>query len=318
MDNDQNENLVQNDNNARRFNNPFNLDPNKEDILIERKLDIDVFCPFASVLPNFGILNEYYSIIVNEPLNESFCHAIQSLLFPNGTFLQISIILCYIIIILFIVLVCFGLDETNLKQILRVKLSTIDKFGSFYPKKIKENPLELYRLLTFHFYHFNLIHLIFNIITLFSFCSTFEMFIKKHIFILIFFLTGIFTNISAITFFKEDERFCGLNNDINGILGAFVMLFIMNWKECLLLFNPIGIYVTHYFLFLYIFLYTLMSLLNSGNVITHFLSLIYGALIFAILTKPIKLKTWKTIVRIISGITILAASTISLINFYMK
>ena len=107
MDNDQNENLVQNDNNGRRFNNPFNLDPNKEDILIERKLDIDVFCPFASVLPNFGILNEYYSIIVNEPLNESFCHAIQSLLFTNGTFLQISIILCYIIIILFIVLACF-------------------------------------------------------------------------------------------------------------------------------------------------------------------------------------------------------------------
>ena len=130
------------------------------------------------------------------------------------------------------------------------------------------------------------------------------MFVKKHIFILIFFLTGIFTNISAITFFNEDERFCGLSNDINGILGTFVMLFIMNWKECLLLFNPIGIYVTSYFLFLYIFLYTLMSLLNSGNVITHFLSLIYGALIFAILTKPIKLKTWKTIVRIISGITI--------------
>ena len=34
----QNQNQIQNANNVRRFNNPFNLDPRKEDILIERKI----------------------------------------------------------------------------------------------------------------------------------------------------------------------------------------------------------------------------------------------------------------------------------------
>ena len=314
----QNQNQIQNANNVRRFNNPFNLDPRKEDILIERKLERDVFCPLSSGSPDFGIRNEYYSIVLNRPLKESFCHAIQSLIFPNATFLQFSIILCYIITVIFIVLLCFGLDETNSIVLLQVKLSNVDKFGTLYPKKIKENPLELYRLLTFHFFHFNLNHLFFNLISLVSFCSTFEMFVKKHIFILILFLTGIFTSLSCFSLFNENERFCGLNSDINGILGAFVMLFIMNWKECLFIFNPLGRIITLYLILIYIFIFYIFSIATFLNAFMNFISLIYGAFLFAVLAKPIKVQAWKTIVRIISGATILVASTISLVNFYLK
>ena len=205
MDNDnENQNLVQNDNNMQRFNNPFNLDPNKQDILIERRLERDFFCPISAFHAEFGIRNAYYSIILNQPLKESFFHAIESIAFPNATFFQLSSFLCYIIIIMFIVLLCFGLDETNSTVLLQVKLSNVDKFGTLYPKKIKENPLELYRLLTFHFFHFNLNHLFFNLISLVSFCSTFEMFVKKHIFILILFLTGIFTSLSCFSLYNEN------------------------------------------------------------------------------------------------------------------
>ena len=319
MDNNQNQNVVENFGNIQGFNNPFNLDPDKEDILIERKLEKDAFCPLFAVEEFFGLENEYYSIIYTQPLKESFFHAIESIAFPNATFFQLSSFLCYIIIIMFIVLLCFGLDETKLKKLLQVKLSTLDKLGAFYPKKIKENPLEFYRLLTFHFYHINLTNLLSNIISLISFCSTFEMFVKKHIFLLIFFLTGIFANLSSINFFNEEEIFCGLNNDINGIYGAFLMLFIMNWKECLLIFNQIGRIFTIYSLCLYIILYTIMSIIQtSGNYFMHFLSLVYGAFIFAIITKPIKAEKWKTIVRISSGIIILATSAVSLILFYKK
>ena len=320
MDNNQNQNQVQNVNNVRRFNNPFNLDPAKEDILIGRKLDRDAFCPFFASNPEFGIGNNYYSILHVDPLKESFFHSIQALFFPNATFFQLSIIICYIIIIIFIILLCFGLDESNLhKYFLPIKLSALDKLGSFYPKKIKENPWELYRLLTFHFSHSDLGDTFFNFLGLITFCSTFEMFVKKHIFLLTFFLTGIFVNLSTITLFSEYQRFCGITNDITGIMGAFIMLFIMNWKECLLIFNPLGRIYTVYALSVFIFLFLLLAYTGDFvNIFTYILSLIYGAFIFAAITKPIKVEKWKTIVRIISGITVLTSSAVSLVSFYLK
>ena len=308
-----------NNNNNPRFNNPFNLDPNKEDICIEKKLDRDMFCPLVSLSSGFGAESPYYSLVNNEPLNESFFHMVEALIFPNATFFQISMILCYIIIVVFIITLCFGLDETNLKILLPAKLSTVDAIGSFYPKKIKNNPLEFYRLLTFHFFHFNFAHLLTNLITLISFCTFFELLVKKHIFLLILILTGILTNLSTISFFKEDERTCGINNDANGILGAFVMLFIMNGQEAKIIFTPVGRFITIYILCVYIFFNFLVLDINSyGNIVLHLVSLLYGAFIFAIITKPIKAERWKTIVRIMSGVIILTITSISLVSFYLK
>ena len=308
-----------NNNNNPRFNNPFNLDPNKEDICIDKKLDRDVFCPLVALSSGFGERSPYYSIVTNDPLNETFFHTIEALIFPNATFFQISIILCYIIIIVFIIELCFGLDETNLKLLLPAKLSTVDAFGSFYPKKIKNNPLEFYRLLTFHFFHFNFAHLMNNLIGLISFCSFFELLVKKHIFLIVLFLTGILTNLSTISFFKEDERTCGINNGVNGILGGFVMLFIMNWEEAKIMFTPLGRFISIYLLCVYIFFAALIYDISSyGNIVLHLVSLLYGAFIFAVITKPIKAERWKTLVRIMAGVIILTITTISMVSFYLK
>jgi len=86
--------------------------------------------------------------------------------------------------------------------------------GSFYPAKIKNNLLQYYRKFTFHFIHFNFTHLLFNVISLISFCSFFE---------LILFLTGIASKLTCIAIFGENERYYGMNEGIFGILGAFVM-----------------------------------------------------------------------------------------------
>ena len=138
----------QNNNNNRVFNNPFNLDPDHEDIYIEKRLDRDIFCPMHALGlccgTDFGIDNDYYSLANANPLKESFFYLLQAIVFPNATLTQISLILCYIIIVVYIVLLYFGLDETNLDIFLQVKLSTIDKIGSFYPKRIKKNYWEFY------------------------------------------------------------------------------------------------------------------------------------------------------------------------------
>ena len=318
MDN-QNQAQANNNNNAPRFNNPFNLDPNQEDICIERKLDRDIFCPFLSMTSTFAEDNEYYSMRTVDALKESFFHSIEACLFPNATLFQLSLILSYIIVIIFIVLLCFGIDETNSKIFLQVKLSTVDKIGSFYPLKMKKNFLEYYRLLTFQFLHFNITHICMNVLTLISFCSFFELLVKKYLFLLILFLSGIFSTLSSISFFNENERFCGMNAGINGILGAFLMLFIMNWEECLRLFGQMGRFFVAYIICLYIFLnFLYFQISEVGSVSVQFIGFIYGFLFFAIFVKPIRIVKWKLIVRICSALIILIMTSISMISFYLK
>ena len=78
-----------------------NLDPNGEDISIEKKLDKDMFCPLVSLSSNFGLQSDYYSMRTVNPLKETFFHMMQALIFPNAIPFQISSILCYVISIVF-------------------------------------------------------------------------------------------------------------------------------------------------------------------------------------------------------------------------
>ena len=318
--NNQNAGQDNNNNNNRRFNNPFNLDPAKEDISIEKKLNRDFFCPLVSMSSEFGIDNDYYSIRTVNPLKESFFHTIEALIFPNATPLQLSMILCYIIIFMFFILLCFGLDSTNYEsQFLPIKISTVDKLGSFYPLKMKDSIWQYYRLITFHFLHFNFTHLFYNLISLISFCSFFELFIRKYQFLLILFLTGIISNLTSINLFEENERNCGINGDVAGILGAFVMLFIMNWSELEHMLGQIGRFLTVYLVCVFLFMsFVFYHLSEYGNIFVQLLSLFYGALLFSIIVKPIKVVRWKIILRIASTVFICSFLVIALSKFYLK
>ena len=77
--------MNQGNNNERRFNNPFNLDPKNEDICIDKRINRDIFCPLFYFFAEFGILNQHYSIILFEPLKESFFHFLQAIFFPNAS-----------------------------------------------------------------------------------------------------------------------------------------------------------------------------------------------------------------------------------------
>jgi rhomboid protease GluP len=252
------------------------------------------------------------------PLNESFFYTMEALFFPNATLFQISSILCYVITIIFIITLFFGIDDTNRNKLLPIKMSTAD-VGSFYPKKIKQNFFQYYRLFTFHFIHFNFSHLFFNIISLISFCSFFELIIKKYTYLLILFLTGITSNLTSIAIFGENERYCGLNSGIFGILGAFAMFFIMNWGDLIPMFGQVGRFLTAYLVSVYMFISFVFFHLNEyGNIFVQLLSLLYGGLIFSIFVKPIKVIRWKTILRVLSVIIICSFMIISIIKFYLK
>ena len=136
---------------------------------------------------------------------------------------------------------------------------------------------------------------------------------------MILFLSGILSTLSCISFFEENERYCGMNADISGILGASLMLFIMNWKETAILFGPMGRILTPYIISVYIFLNILFyQMVNFGNITVQLFGLIYGALLFGIFVKPIKSERWKTFVRVGCGIFIFMFTFSSVIYFYVK
>ena len=166
------QNRQRNNNNQVRFNNPYNLDPTREDISIEKKINRDFFCPLLALTSEFGLENDYYSIRTVDPIKESLFHSMEALVFPNATPFQISSILCYIIIVVYIILLFFGINENNNAYFLKIKISTADNFGSFYPTKMKKNIFQYYRLK-------KITHLLFNIISLISLCSLFELLIKN-------------------------------------------------------------------------------------------------------------------------------------------
>ena len=71
--------------------------------------------------------------------------------------------------------------------------------------------------------------------------------------------------------------------DSGGICGAIIMLFIMNHKSTIKIFGTIGrfwtLYIVCFYSFVYIFLFISFGL---GNPISALISLVYGALIFAV------------------------------------
>lgn len=320
-----NNNIIDNQNpnpNQIRNNNNLQNIPNQNeyDININLRKDRDFFIPITSLAAEFGMENPYYSFHTVDPLKESFFHILQSLIFPNLTPFQISSILCYIIIIVFILLLSIGgIDEINETQFLPVKFSIIEKIGGFYPFEMKKNYIEFYRLFTFHFIHLNFSHLAFNILSLVTFCSLFEVLIKKYIFILVFLGSGIFGNITSSCFFNEKEKSCGINGGVSGLYGGFCTLFFINWKELIPVFGEFGRFITIYLLSVFMFLSVCYYHFNEyGNILVQFFCCVYGGLIFAVLTRPIVPARHSKLNRTICGLIILVAVALSFANFILK
>lgn len=316
-----NQNNGRNNNNRNRNNNPFNIEhPENEDISVTARMNRDIFVPITALSSSFGLESEYYSLANVDPLKESFFHILQSLIFPNSTITQITSILCYLIIILFIVILCFGIDSTNTSEFLPAKLSVVDKLGSYNPSIIKKNYLkELYRLLTFHFLHYNFPHLAYNVLSLITFCSLFEALVKKYIVVIIFFFSSILGNLTAGLTFQEKERSCGANAGIAGIQGAFCMLFIMNWDEMIPIFGQMGRFLTIYLLSVFIFIsFCYFNFNQFVNVFVQIFGLIYGGLLFSIIAKPINIITWKKTARVISILLVILMVALSLLKIYFS
>ena len=89
-----------------------------------------------------------------------------------------------------------------------------------------------------------------------------------------------------------------------------------NWKmSCLLPFDRNGDVECLCQPFLSFVYFQIMAI---GNISVELISLPFGALLFAVLVKPIKVKRWKTYVRIAAGAILFVSITTALISFYLR
>ena len=299
--------LNQNNNNNNN-NNIENLEPqnilinnNNNDAVHLRILIInkDFFIPFLSLSSFFGIYNEYYSIYRNNPRKKSLFYFFQSFFFPNLTLHQISFYISIINIFIYIITLFFGIEQTNKEELLTIKHSTLNNFGSFKPNLINENKLYLLRAFTANFLHLNLKHLIFNTITLYIFPSLFEMFLKKYEYLMIYFLSGF---LSYAQIGKNNDKanfYVGANASIFSIIGALLSYLFFNWNELNISFGFLGKIYLIYFIIIYFIIYSIFFINNNFIApVIHSYGFSFGFLIFSFYKTPIRNSRLKLIFRV--------------------
>jgi membrane associated rhomboid family serine protease len=268
---------ILNNNNNNNLNNQTRLIINK-----------DFFMPFFSLGSSFGIYNDYYSIYKNNPRKKSLFYFFQSFFFPNLTLHQITFYISIINISIYIITLFFGIEKTSKEDLLTIKHSTLNNFGSFKPNIIKENKLNFIRAFTANLLHLNLKHLIFNTMTLYIFPSLFEIFIKKYEYLIIYFLSGFFSYVDIGNNNNKTNFYVGPNPAIFSIIGALLSYLIFNWHELNRSFGFLGKIYLIYFIIIYFIIYSLFFINNSFmDPVIHSCGFTFGFLIFSAYNKPI-------------------------------
>ena len=279
---------ILNNNNNNNNNNNIN---NQNHLIINK----DFFMPFFSLGTSFGIYNEYYTIYRNNPRKKTLFYFFQSFFFPNLTLHQITFYISIINISIYIITLFFGIEKTSKEDLLTIKHTTLNNFGSFKANLIKENKLNFIRAFTANLLHLNLKHLIFNTMTLYTFPSLLEIFVKKHEYLIVYILSGFFSYIDIGKNNNKTNFFVGPNPAIFSIIGSLLSYLFFNWNELNRSFGFLGkIYL------IYFIIYSLFFINNSFmDPVIHSCGFTFGFFIFSVFNKPINNTKIKMFFRII-------------------
>jgi len=284
---------ILNNNNNNNNNNNIN---NQNHLIINK----DFFMPFFSLGTSFGIYNEYYTIYRNNPRKKTLFYFFQSFFFPNLTLHQITFYISIINISIYIITLFFGIEKTSKEDLLTIKHTTLNNFGSFKANLIKENKLNFIRAFTANLLHLNLKHLIFNTMTLYTFPSLFEIFVKKHEYLIVYILSGFFSYIDIGKNNNKTNFFVGPNPAIFSIIGSLLSYLFFNWNELNRSFGFLGKIYLIYFIIIYFIIYSLFFINNSFmDPVIHSCGFTFGFFIFSVFNKPINNTKIKMFFRII-------------------
>ena len=257
---------VNNNNNNNNNNNRNNRNNNNNNFYKKRTLMI---LPFTSLMNLFGPMTPLYRTIYLHPEEENILLFLYYFFIPNLKLNSMTFILILINIFCYIFTLCFGLEPTALSSFLNPKFVILNKLGAFNPSKIRKNYLHIYRLITFQFLHEDLESLLYDIFLLACFLSTLEKVLGKVRCLLLYLISGIIGILFFVNDYIYDEFTVGANVSTFGIMGYYMLYFIINWNVYKFFY---GFYMVYYtftmvleFSIIFGFMYAFTFILNNPD-----------------------------------------------------
>ena len=193
---------------------------------------------------------------VKDPKDEGFWEMVHVNFFPSLKWYSFSVILSYILILMFII---YASVDGLKKELITVDFIPTNSKGTFgklfvcdYPS-IRQN-FHFWKLVTSMFFHRNAMHLFSSIVSLLIWASMFEKLIKTWKLVLYFFVGGIIGNIFALCILRGQTELIGSTVGVFGIFGGVFGYLIFNWRNM----EQVKSRVIWLLLILFIFLFSLI------------------------------------------------------------
>ena len=277
-----NEEDQNNDNNERDYFNPLNVVQPQVQNNNNRNYSVGVNAMRSYLYKNNGA----------NPRNENFFNFIKNTMCPLFSLCSFTFIVIVVNIVLFLVTLCFGIENTNSK-FLCPKRKTLENFGSLGYYLIIKSPSQIYRFITNIFLHLSFTHIFANVLTLFIFATLIEQIFQFWRFMIIYLASGILGGLIYITMSKDSRyQSVGASISLFGIFGAYFAYWIINYETLNRLLSATErCCMINVLLFMMLFLLLFQIIQNfSGNdninIIGHFIGMMFGFFLAFIINPP--------------------------------
>lgn len=220
-----------------------------------------------------------------EAREESYLSFIKNFICPNLELISPTTGIALLNILIYLIMVLFGVDENDKANFLPIRSKTLDIFGNFNIEKMQSNQItQFYRWIMNIFLYPNLTFLTINTIGLLLIGSIIEKLTSKLTFIGIFFISGFMG--TASTSYANKDITVGINTPLYGLFGAFVTCCCFNWKEMKRMLGEWGCFYLLYVNIMYFsfsFIYYLSF--KQINVLGHMTGTLFGFWSFLALMK---------------------------------
>ena len=247
-------------------------------------IDMRIKLPCISLGTQFyESYNRRYSS--KEARDESYFTFIKNFICPNLEVISPTTGIALLNILIYIIMVFFGIDETDKSNFLPIQAKTLDSFGNFNIEKMQSNQIsQFYRWIMNIFLYPNFTFLTINTIGLLLIGSILEKLTSKLTFLGIFFISGLMG--TASTSYANTDITVGINTPLYGLFGAFVTCCCFNWRDMKIMLGEWGCFYLLYVMIMYFsfsFIYYLSF--KQINVLGHMTGTLFGFWSFLALMK---------------------------------
>lgn len=226
------------------------------------------------------------------PRNEKFCPFLKITMCPVLSFKSFTFVVLLTDIILYIVCLCYGLENTD-QNFLCPKRKTLEKFGALGYGLILKSPTQLYRLVTNSFLHLSFFHIFSNSISGFIFATLIEKIFQFWKFSVLYLGSGILGSLAYIIMSQDKyTQSVGASISLFGVFGAYFAYWIINYRSLSLLLTPTERCCMLNLISIMLLFLLLIQIIQSFdtndnvNIFGHFAGMCYGFFLTFVINPP--------------------------------